>query len=37
LAPILRPRAFRFRGLALSYWRDELWQMGPLYPFRGQA
>lgn len=37
LAPILRPRTFRFRGLALSHWRDELWRMAQLYPFRGQA
>jgi len=37
LAPILQPRAFRFRGLALYHWRDELWQMAQLYPFRGQA
>lgn len=35
LALILRPRAFRFRGLALSLWRDELWQMAQLYSFRG--
>ena len=37
LALVLRPRAFRFRGLALSYWREELWQLGQFYPFRGQA
>lgn len=31
------PRRFRFRGLALSQWRGELWQMAQLYPFRGQG
>lgn len=30
------PRSnFRFRGLALSHWRDELWRLARLYPFRG--
>ena len=37
LAPMPWPRAFRFRGLALSYWRDELWQLGQFNPFRGQT
>ena len=37
LAPVLQPRPFRFRGLALSYWREECWQLGQLYPFRGQV
>lgn len=37
LAPLSRPRAFRFRGIALSYWREELWQLGQFYAFRGQA
>lgn len=37
LAEAPRPQRFRFRGLALSHWRDELWRMGPLYAFRGQA
>jgi hypothetical protein len=34
LAQTLQPVRFRFRGLALSYWRDEQWQLGLLYPFR---
>ena len=37
LAATLQPRRFRFRGLALSHWRDELWRMAQLYPFRGQG
>ena len=32
--PVLR---FRFRGLALSQWRGELWRMAQLYPFRGKG
>jgi hypothetical protein len=28
------PAPFRFRGLALSHWRDELWRRTQLYPFR---
>ncbi len=27
---------FRFRGLALSQWRDEKWHRTQLYPFRGR-
>lgn len=37
LAADLPPLRFRFRGLALSHWRDELWRMAQLYPFRGQG
>jgi hypothetical protein len=36
LAQGFAPRRFGFRGLALSHWRDELWQMARLYPFRGE-
>jgi hypothetical protein len=36
LAPQVPARAFRFRGFGLSQWRDELWRMAQLYPFRGQ-
>ena len=36
LAASLAPRAFRFRGLALSHWRDALWRQAQLYPFRGR-
>lgn len=32
--PALR---FRFRGLALSHWRGDLWRMAQLYPFRGRG
>ena len=35
LAADFVPRSFRFRGLALSHWRDELWQAAQLYSFRG--
>ena len=35
LADELPQPSFRFRGLALSHWRDELWHMAQLYPFRG--
>ncbi|MCW1428126.1 2'-5' RNA ligase family protein [Novosphingobium sp. JCM 18896] len=35
LAAEFKPRPFRFRGLALSHWRDELWQQAQLYSFRG--
>jgi hypothetical protein len=37
LAADLPVRSFRFRGLGLSHWRDELWRMAQLYPFRGQV
>jgi hypothetical protein len=37
LAGDLPVRSFRFRGLGLSQWRDELWQMVQLYSFRGQG
>lgn len=36
LATDLPLMPFRFRGLALSYWRDELWRPAQLYPFRGR-
>jgi hypothetical protein len=36
LAQTLDSRPFRFRGLALSHWRDDLWRMAQLYRFRGQ-
>lgn len=36
LARDFAPQPFRFRGLALSHWRDEHWRMVRLYPFRGQ-
>jgi hypothetical protein len=36
LAADLPDLRFRFRSLALSHWRDDLWQMAQLYPFRGQ-
>jgi hypothetical protein len=26
---------FRFRGLGLSHWRDELWQLSQVFAFRG--
>lgn len=29
------PRSFRFRGLGLYVWRDELWNLEHLFPFRG--
>jgi hypothetical protein len=35
LASDLQPRAFRFRGLVLSQWRDELWRPAQTYRFRG--
>jgi hypothetical protein len=37
LASGLQPWRFRFRGLVLSHWRDELWRPAQLYRFRGQA
>jgi hypothetical protein len=37
LASVPTPRPFRFRGLALSYWREELWQPGQFYAFRGRV
>jgi hypothetical protein len=36
LAADLPLLSFRFHGLALSHWRDELWRPAQLYPFRGQ-
>jgi len=35
LARDLRPRSFRFRGLGLYLWQDELWRLSQVYPFRG--
>lgn len=35
LAASFVPRSFRFHGLALSHWRDELWQQAQFYAFRG--
>lgn len=34
LGPILRPRAFRFRGLGLYAWQDGLWCPIRMVPFR---
>jgi hypothetical protein len=28
---------FRFRALGLSHWREELWRMAQLYPFRAKS
>jgi hypothetical protein len=36
LAQQLPHLRFRFRGLGLSHWRDQLWRMARLYAFRGQ-
>jgi hypothetical protein len=36
LAEDIPARSFRFRGLGLSQWRDELWRMVRIYTFRGQ-
>lgn len=35
LAGDLPSRAFRFRGLVLSKWQDDLWRTAQLYRFRG--
>jgi hypothetical protein len=35
LARDLPSRSFRFRGLVLSHWRDELWRPAQHYRFRG--
>lgn len=35
LAASFVPRSFRFHGLALAHWRDELWQQAQFYAFRG--
>lgn len=35
LAPDLRPRPFRFRGLGLYAWQDGLWCPVRMIPFRG--
>ncbi|MFA7604428.1 MAG: 2'-5' RNA ligase family protein [Novosphingobium sp.] len=37
LAHELPHRPFRFRGLGLSHWREELWRPAQVYPFRGRA
>lgn len=36
LAVDLPHSRFRFRGLGLSHWRDELWRLAQVYPFRGR-
>jgi len=37
LAEHLPACSFHFRGLGLSQWRDELWNLAQIYPFRGQG
>jgi hypothetical protein len=37
LAAARCPTRFRFRGFGLSHWRDDLWRLAQVYPFRGQA
>jgi hypothetical protein len=36
IAQGLTHRSFRFRGLGLHLWRDELWQLSQLFPFRAR-
>jgi hypothetical protein len=36
LAKGLPHRSFRFRGLGLHLWREELWQLSQLFPFRAR-